>query len=123
MTGRGRHADRPVTGAAHVSSASLLEGLKGADLVALVVDLPVGRLHKLAELVVEPLGLEVSLLLGHPFLQAEMGLDDEPCHGAVSSLVAFLLSSLSTAQNVSVSSSPRSCRLSSPRPPAARGSS
>src|SRR5438477_10269277 len=66
-----------MTGAAHVRYAAALERLEGADLVALVVVRPAGRLDQLAEFVVEPLILEVALLLGDPFLQPEVRLDDE----------------------------------------------
>jgi len=45
----------------------------------------VGRLDQFPKDVIEPLVLEVALLLGNPFLQPEMGLDDEflLCHGVV----------------------------------------
>src|SRR5438477_13036388 len=74
-----------MTGAAHVRYAAALERLEGADLVALVMVRPAGRLDQLAEFVVEPLILEVALLLGDPFLQPEMRLDDEFLlgHGAL----------------------------------------
>ena len=73
-----RDVDGPVAGAAHVGLAALLEGLIGADLVALCrATLPSGRLHFLAEFVVQAFVLEVALLLGDPFLQPEVRLDDE----------------------------------------------
>jgi hypothetical protein len=66
-----------MTRAAHIGLASLLEGLIGADLRALVVNLAVGGLHLLAEHVVETFVREVALLLRHPFLEPEVGIDDE----------------------------------------------
>src|SRR5262245_52862859 len=80
MSGRCCDADRPMAGAAHVGGTALLEGLEGADLVALVVMRSAGRLNKLAELVVEAGFPEVALLLGNPFLQPEMRLDHELAH-------------------------------------------
>jgi len=38
------------------------------------------RADQLAELVVEPLGAEIALLLRHPFLQAEMRFDHKVRH-------------------------------------------
>ena len=52
----------------------------GADLVALVVDLAVGRLAPARGIRIEPFVLEIALLLGDPFLQAEMRFDDEFGH-------------------------------------------
>ena len=78
--GRG-DPDGPVAGAAHVGRPARLERLVGAHLVAAVVDLAVRRLDQLAEDVVEALRREVALLLGDPFLQAEVRLDDELRHG------------------------------------------
>ena len=67
--------------------AALLDGLKGADLGALVVNLAVGLAHHLAELVVESFFPEIILLLGYPFLQPEVRFDDEFGHGFL--LVCF----------------------------------
>ena len=80
MARRRGDPDRPVACTAHVGLPARLERLVGADLVALVVDRAVRRLHQLAEDVVEPLLREVALLLGHPLLQAEVRLDDESRH-------------------------------------------
>src|SRR5436190_4932112 len=66
-----------MAGAAHVRCAAALEGLIGADLVALVVVRAAGRLDQFAEFVVEAFVPEVALLLGDPFLQPEVRLDDE----------------------------------------------
>src|SRR6185295_14829083 len=66
-----------MTRAAHVRLAPLLERLIRADPRALVVNFAVRGLDLLAEHVVEPLVREVTLLLGHPFLQSEMRIDDE----------------------------------------------
>ena len=52
----------------------------GADLVALVVNLAVGRAHQLAEFVVQAFLAEIVFFLRHPFLQAEMRFDDEFRH-------------------------------------------
>ena len=76
----GRDVDGPVAGAAHVRLAAFLERLIGADLVALVVNLAVGRAHQLAEFVFEAFLAEIVLLLRHPFLQAEMRFDEEFRH-------------------------------------------
>src|SRR5262249_60247373 len=73
----GGDADRPMAGAAHVRRAAALERLHGTDLVALVVVRAVGRLDQLLEDVVEAFVPEVALLLGDPFLQPEVWLDDE----------------------------------------------
>src|SRR5262249_38790582 len=92
-------SDGPMAGAAHVGRAAALEALHGADLVALVVVLAVGRLDELLKDIVEPFILEVALLLGHPFLQAEVWLDHEfflECflgHGSPPSLVMRTISS------------------------------
>jgi hypothetical protein len=55
----------------------LLERLESADLVALVVMLAVGRLDQLAKLVVEAFRAEIALVVGDPFLQAEVRFDQE----------------------------------------------
>ena len=85
VAGGRRHADGPVAGAAHIGRAAFLERLEGADLVALVMVRAVARLDQFPKFVVEARVLEVALLLGDPFLQAEMRLDDEFffCHGAL----------------------------------------
>jgi hypothetical protein len=77
---RSRDVDGPVAGAAYVRLASFLERLKGADFVALVVNLAGGRTHQLAEFVVQAFLAEIILLLRNPFLQAEMRFDDEFRH-------------------------------------------
>src|SRR5690606_31575770 len=79
---RRRHADRPVARTADIRRPALLERLEGADPVALVMDLAVGRLHQLTELILEAFRLEVALLLGHPLLQPEVRLDDEFRHSS-----------------------------------------
>jgi hypothetical protein len=43
--------------------------------------LAVGRLHLFVEHIIEAFGREVTLLVGHPFLQSEVGLYDEFLHG------------------------------------------
>src|SRR5262249_4756931 len=73
----GRDADGPMAGAAHIRLAPTLKTLHGADLVAFVVVRPASRLDQFLKNVVEAFVLEVALLLRHPFLQAEMRLDDE----------------------------------------------
>src|SRR5262249_20163886 len=70
-------ADGPMAGAAHVGAAAALERLHGAGLVALVMVRAVGRFDQLLKDVVEAFVLEISLLLGHPFLQPKVRLDDE----------------------------------------------
>ncbi len=77
MPARGGDVHGPVARARDVRLAAFLERLKGADLVALVVDLAAGGLHLLAEFVVQTFILEVALLLRDPLLQAEVRLDDE----------------------------------------------
>ena len=77
VAARGRHVDRPVAGAGDVGLAALLDRLEGADLAALGVVGAAAGADQLAELVVEALGAEVALLLGDPFLQTEVRLDDE----------------------------------------------
>src|SRR4029079_14753859 len=67
----------PMAGAGEVGLPAALEGLHRAHLVAKLLRRAVARLHQLAELVVEPLVLEVTLLLSDPFMQAEMRFDDE----------------------------------------------
>ena len=74
---RGGDADGPMAGAAHVRGAAALERLHGADLVALVMVRAVGRFDQLLKVVIEAFVLEISLLLGHPFLQPKVRLDDE----------------------------------------------
>src|SRR6185436_9011502 len=64
----------------HVGLAALLDALEGAR-GALVVMLAGGRADQLAELVVESLGAEVALLLGHPLLKTKVRFDDELAHG------------------------------------------
>ncbi len=83
MAVRGRDGHGPVAGAAHVGLAALLDALEGAR-GALVVMLAGGRADQLAELVVESLGAEVALLLGHPLLQTKVRFDDELAHGVSS---------------------------------------
>src|SRR5262249_40086045 len=73
----GGDADGPVAGATDVRGAAALEALHRADLVTLVVVLPVGRLGQFLGVVVESCLLEVALLLGPPFLQPEVRFDDE----------------------------------------------
>src|SRR5262249_40662046 len=70
-------ADGPMAGAAHVGAAGAPERLHGADLVAPVIVRAAGRLAQLPENVIEAFVLEISLLLGHPFLQPKVRLDDE----------------------------------------------
>jgi len=91
MAVRRRHVDRPVTGAAHVGFAALLDALERA-FRALVVVLAVARPDQLAELVVETLGAKVALLFGHPLLQAKVRFDDEFAHAASSGASRPLLS-------------------------------
>src|SRR6201993_1523155 len=69
-----------MAGAALVRLAPFLERVKRADFVALVVDLAVGLANEFAEFVIEPLVAEITFLLRHPFVQAEMWFDDEFCH-------------------------------------------
>src|SRR6185437_13162865 len=61
--------------------APLLEGLISADFPALVVNLAVGCLHLLVEHIVQAFGAEITFLIGHPLLQAEVRLNDELAHG------------------------------------------
>jgi hypothetical protein len=91
MAVRGRHVHGPMAGAAHVGFAALFDALEGA-FRALVVVLAAARADQLAELVVEALGAEISLLLGHPLLQAKVRLDDEFAHTASSRAWRPLLS-------------------------------
>src|SRR5690242_7315005 len=72
-----------MTGAAHVRAVTLLEHLVRADLGALIVDLPVRGSHLLLVDVLEAFRGEVSLLLGDPFLKAEVRFDDEFAHGNI----------------------------------------
>jgi hypothetical protein len=81
---RGGHVDGPVAGAAHVGAAALLERLEGADLVAFVVMLAVGGFDQLAKFVVETFLGEIALVVGDPFLQAEVRFDQEFRHGSYS---------------------------------------
>src|SRR5262249_56286097 len=67
----------PMGGAAYVGGAAALERLHGADLVALVMVRAVGRFDQLLKDVIEAFVLEITLLLGHPFLQPKVRLDDE----------------------------------------------
>jgi hypothetical protein len=69
-----------VAGAADICFAAFLERLIGADLVALVVNLAIGCAHQLAKFVLEAFLAEIVLLFGYPFLQAEVGFDDELRH-------------------------------------------
>ena len=66
-----------MAGAADVGVAAALESLVGADLVAEIVELAVGRGQLVAELVVEPLAVEIPFVARHPFVQAHMRRDDE----------------------------------------------
>ena len=69
-----------MAGAGDVGLAAFFDGLERADLVAPDVVRPAARSDELPEFVVEALVSEVTLLLGHPFLQAKMRLDDEFGH-------------------------------------------
>src|SRR5689334_5112920 len=75
----GRDIDGPVAGAADVGLPTLLDTLERA-FIGLVVVAALGRADQFAELVVEPLGAEIALLLRHPFLQAEMRFDHKLRH-------------------------------------------
>jgi hypothetical protein len=55
-----------------------------------VVNLAVARLDLFAELVLEPLRLEVALLFGNPLLQSKVRLDDESAHDADRLMVGAL---------------------------------
>ena len=78
MALRRGHVDGPVAGAVDVRRAALLECLIGAGLrTVLVVRLALGGFDGLLEHVVEALVAEVALLVGDPFLQPEVRLDDE----------------------------------------------
>ena len=70
--------------------AAPLEGLVGADLVAEVVVRVPSVDVTVAELVVEPLGREIALLLGDPLVQPEVRRDDEPGHWPPPWLGGFL---------------------------------
>src|ERR1700751_2621580 len=83
-----RDVDGPVTGAADVGLASLLDALEGA-FIHLVVVLAFRRADQLAEFIVEPFGAEIALLLGNPFLQAEMRFDHEFRHASLRSGAAI----------------------------------
>ena len=62
-----------MAGAAHVAVATRFDVLVGADLVRRGVRAgEVLTLEGLAELVVEPFGLEIALFLGHPLVQTEV---------------------------------------------------
>src|SRR3954469_16993912 len=77
----GGHVPRPMTGAADVGLAPLLEALVGADLVRRGVGLvEIPALPDAMELVVEACLLEVPLLLGDPLVQPEVRTDDELAH-------------------------------------------
>jgi hypothetical protein len=66
-----------MAGAAHVGFATGFDRLIRADLVRRVVIGALGRLHELTEDVIQPLVFEIALLLGNPFVQAEVRLNDE----------------------------------------------
>ena len=93
---RGGDVDRPVAGARDVALTAFFEGLEGAELVALLVVFRVLRIEGLAEFVVQAFRSEVALLLGNPFMEPEVGLDDELGHEC---------SSLGCQQQVGASSS------------------
>src|SRR5438067_13040202 len=80
MAPGGGDVDGPMAGAADVGLATLFERLEGADPVALVMDIALGRLDHLLEDVIEALVAEIVFLLRDPFLKAEMRLDDEFRH-------------------------------------------
>src|SRR5207248_9729101 len=75
-----RNVHRPMAGAADIRFASFFERLEGADFVAFVVNLTVGRAHQFAEFIIKPLGAEITFFFRYPFVQTEMRLDDEICH-------------------------------------------
>ncbi len=78
MSGGRGDVHGPVAGAAHVGVAALLKRLIGAiGLTISVVRLALRRLDLLVEHVVKALVGEVAFLLGDPFLQPEVRLDDE----------------------------------------------
>src|SRR5262245_37700885 len=85
MAAGGGDIDRPMAGAADVGFAALGDRLEGADLAGHGVMGAAARPNELAEFVVEAFAGEVALLLGHPFLQAEVRFDDELGHGPSSS--------------------------------------
>jgi|HubBroStandDraft_4_1064222.scaffolds.fasta_scaffold40788_2 hypothetical protein len=67
-----------MAGAIDVGGAALFEGLVGAGLLSiLVVRLAVRRSHGFLEDVFETFVREVAFLVGDPFLQPKMRLDDE----------------------------------------------
>src|SRR5215831_655617 len=69
MTDRGGDVDRPVAGAADVRISPSLDRLIGANLVAEVVD-PLGWVRELiAEFVVKPLTVEITLVARYPLVQ------------------------------------------------------
>jgi hypothetical protein len=73
-----------VAGAAHVAVAPGGDVVVGADLVRRGVRVrEVLALESLAELVVQPLGAEVPLLLGDPFMEPEVRGDEEFGHLAI----------------------------------------
>jgi hypothetical protein len=86
----GRDIHRPVAGAGDIGLAPRLERLHGADLVALVVLLAVGRADEFAKFVVEAFVGEIAFVVRDPFLKAEMRLDDELRHGRLPEIVLTL---------------------------------
>src|SRR4051794_30596217 len=70
-----------MAGAGDIGLTAGLYQMIGAAFVCGLMVLAVRRLHQLKELVIEAFGSKVALLLGHPFLQAEMRFDDEFGHG------------------------------------------
>src|SRR5215469_16418184 len=66
--GRG-DVDGPVAGTIDVGAAPALEGLIGTDLVTKIVQLAACRDKLIAELVFEPLAVEITLVAGNPLMQ------------------------------------------------------
>src|SRR6202008_713584 len=78
--------------------------------------LALGLLHQLLEDVVEPFVLEVALLLGDPFLQPEVRLDDELLLAH-----AFLLGWIEISSSSGLFASPASARRRGGRGSSSRG--
>src|SRR5580698_1893393 len=87
--GRG-NVDGPVAGAADIAGPPRFECLIRSNFGAEVMAAGRTGIHGLAELVCETFSRKVILLLGNPFLEAEMRSNDEFRHGLLRSLFNYL---------------------------------
>src|SRR5215468_6582600 len=71
--------DGPVAGTIDVGCAAL-EGLIGTDFVTKIVQLAACRDKLIAELVFEPLTVEITLVAGNPLMQPHMRGDNKFSH-------------------------------------------